>query len=119
MSYKQDAEAYKAKAQESLGDQFKVVTDDMDRVRSSGVLDHALKVNDSAPDFSLPDACRLGLSIRCTWTHNLGASRALRRQLDSNPDDFGLVEQRRLPCRYPEPPRRERLKPLRTSGGRP
>jgi hypothetical protein len=30
MSYKQEAEAYKAKAQESLGDQFKVVTDDMD-----------------------------------------------------------------------------------------
>jgi peroxiredoxin len=56
MSYKHKAEAYKAKAQESLGDQFRVVTDDIDRVRSSGVLDHALKVNDSAPDFSLPDA---------------------------------------------------------------
>ena len=56
MSYKQEAEAYKAKAQERLGDQFTILTDDMNRVRSSGVLDHALKVNDSAPDFSLPDA---------------------------------------------------------------
>ncbi len=56
MSYKQEAEAYKAKAQQSLGEQFKILTDDMDRVRSSGVLDHALKVNDSVPDFTLPDA---------------------------------------------------------------
>lgn len=56
MSYKQEAEAYKAKAQERLGDQFTILSDDMNRVRSSGVLDHALKVNDSAPDFSLPDA---------------------------------------------------------------
>jgi len=56
MSYKQEAEAYKVKAQERLGDQFTILTDDMNRVRSSGVLDHALKVNDPAPDFSLPDA---------------------------------------------------------------
>jgi peroxiredoxin len=64
MSYKQEAEAYKAKAQESLGDQFKIVTDDMDRVRSSGVLDHALKVNDYAPDFSLPDAFGHEISLK-------------------------------------------------------
>lgn len=56
MSYKQEAEAYKAKARERLGDQFTILTDDMNRVRSSGVLDHALKVNDPTPDFSLPDA---------------------------------------------------------------
>ena len=56
MSYQQEAEAYEAKAQEHLGDQFTILTDDMNRVRFSGVLDHALKVNDPAPDFSLPDA---------------------------------------------------------------
>lgn len=64
MSYKQEAEAYKAKAQERLGDQFTILTDDMHRVRSSGVLDHALKVNDSAPDFSLPDAFGHEISLR-------------------------------------------------------
>jgi peroxiredoxin len=56
MPYKQEAEAYKAKARERLGDQFAILTDDMNRVRSSGAMDHALKVNDSAPYFSLPDA---------------------------------------------------------------
>ena len=56
MSHMQEAEAFKAKAQERLGDQFKILTDDMSRVRSSGVLDQARKVNDGAPDFSLPDA---------------------------------------------------------------
>jgi peroxiredoxin len=64
MSYKHEAEAYKAKAQASLGDQFKVVTDDIDRVRSAGVLDHALKVNDSAPVFSLPDAFGHEISLK-------------------------------------------------------
>ncbi|MGO8786519.1 MAG: peroxiredoxin-like family protein [Terriglobia bacterium] len=64
MSYKQEAEAYKVKAQKNLGDQFKIVTDDMDRVRSSGVLDHALKVNDFAPDFSLPDAFGYEISLK-------------------------------------------------------
>lgn len=64
MSYKQEAEAYKVKAQERLGDQFTILTDDMNRVRSSGVLDHALKVNDPAPDFSLPDAYSHEISLR-------------------------------------------------------
>jgi len=64
MSYKQEAEAYKAKAQDGLGEQFKIITDDMDRVRSSGVLDHALKVNDSVPDFSLPDAFGHQISLK-------------------------------------------------------
>jgi peroxiredoxin len=64
MSYKQEAEAYKVKAQERLGEKFSIVTDDMDRVRSSGALDHALKVNDSAPDFSLPDAFGHEISLK-------------------------------------------------------
>jgi len=64
MSYKQEAEAYKAKAEERLGDQFTILTDDMNRVRSSRALDHALKVNDSTPDFSLPDAFGHEISLR-------------------------------------------------------
>jgi thiol-disulfide isomerase/thioredoxin len=64
MSYKQETEAYKPKAQESLGEQFKIITDDMDRVRASGVLDHALKVNDSVPDFTLPDAFGHEISLK-------------------------------------------------------
>jgi peroxiredoxin len=64
MSYKQEAEAYKAKAQEGLGDQLTILTDDMNRVRSSRALDHALKVNDSTPDFSLPDAFSHEISLR-------------------------------------------------------
>jgi len=56
MSYKQEAEAYKATVQERLGEQFRIISDDIDRVSSSCVLDDALKVNDSAPDFILPDA---------------------------------------------------------------
>jgi len=64
MSYKQEAEAYKAKAQDGLGEQFEIITDDMDRVRSSGELDHALKVNDSVPDFSLPDAFGHQISLK-------------------------------------------------------
>lgn len=69
MSYRQEAEAYKAKAQERLGDQFTILTDDMNRVHSSHALDHALKVNDSAPDFSLPDAFGHEISLRTLlWT---------------------------------------------------
>lgn len=64
MSYKQKAEAYKAKAQESLGDQFTIISDDINRVRLSGVLDHALNVNDSAPEFTLPDAFGHEISLK-------------------------------------------------------
>jgi hypothetical protein len=42
MSYKQEAADYKAKAQAALGEKFGILTDDMDHVRSSGALDHAL-----------------------------------------------------------------------------
>ena len=56
MFYKQKAQEYKEKAQARLGEKFSIVAGDMDRVQSSGVLDHALKVNDAAPEFTLPDA---------------------------------------------------------------
>jgi peroxiredoxin len=55
MSNKQ-AEEFKANVQGALGDNFRVLTDDMDRVRTSGVLDQALKVGQRAPAFALPDA---------------------------------------------------------------
>lgn len=64
MSYKQEAAAYKAKAQEGLGDKFSILTGDVERVRSSGVLDHALKINDSAPEFTLPDAFGHQISLK-------------------------------------------------------
>ena len=64
MSYKQEAEAYKAKAVGALGDKFKIVTDDMDHARTSGVLDHALQVKDAAPDFTLPDAFGHEVSLK-------------------------------------------------------
>ena len=64
MSYKQKAEAYKTKAQENLGEKFTIITDDMDRVRSSDALDRALKVNDSAPEFTLPDAFGHEVSLK-------------------------------------------------------
>jgi peroxiredoxin len=56
MSYKQAAEALQAKVRASLGDKFGIISGDMERVRSSDVLDHALKVGDTAPEFALLDA---------------------------------------------------------------
>ena len=55
MSYKQQAAELKEKAQELLGEKFTILTDDMEHVRTSGVLDHALKIGDRVPDFTLPD----------------------------------------------------------------
>jgi len=56
MSIKQEAAEYKAKVQERLGEKFSVITGDMDRVRAAGTIDAALRVGQSAPDFTLPDA---------------------------------------------------------------
>lgn len=63
MPCKQEAEAYKAKVQERLGEKFTILTDDMDRVRSSDALQHALRVGDSAPAFTLPDAFDQEISL--------------------------------------------------------
>ena len=54
--YIKQAEEFKANVKGALGDNFHVLTDDMDRVRTSGVLDQALKVGQRAPAFALPDA---------------------------------------------------------------
>jgi peroxiredoxin len=58
------AAEYKAKAQGLLGDRFRVLTDDMDRVRTSGTLDHALNVGQHAPEFTLPDAFGNEVSLK-------------------------------------------------------
>jgi hypothetical protein len=62
MSIRQASTAHKTRAQELLGEQFHIVTDDMERIRTSGVLDHALKVGEFAPEFTLPDAYTGSLS---------------------------------------------------------
>ncbi len=64
MAYKQAAEALQAKVKASLGDQFSIISSDMERVRSSDVLDHALKVGDVAPEFTLPDAFGHEVSLK-------------------------------------------------------
>ncbi len=64
MSTQQASAEYKAKAQEKLGEKFSVITGDMERVRSSGMVDAALKVGQAAPDFTLPDASAKQLSLR-------------------------------------------------------
>jgi peroxiredoxin len=56
MSMQEAAAVHKAKAQGFLGEKFRILTDDMDRVRVSGVVDHALKTGQQAPEFTLPDA---------------------------------------------------------------
>lgn len=55
MSMHQEAAQYKAKVQEMLGENFSVLTRDMERVRTAGTTDAALKVGQFAPDFTLPD----------------------------------------------------------------
>jgi len=64
MSIKQASVEYKAKAQGMLGEKFSVIIDDLDRVRTSGALDHALNVGQSAPDFTLPDAFGNDVSLK-------------------------------------------------------
>src|SRR5271156_5705154 len=56
MSINQEAVGYKAKVQEMLGEKFSIITGDLDRVRAAGTIDAALRVGQSAPDFTLPDA---------------------------------------------------------------
>jgi len=56
MSLQQTAAEFKAKVQGMLGEKFSIITDDMERVRAAGTVDNALKVGQSAPVFTLPDA---------------------------------------------------------------
>jgi peroxiredoxin len=56
MSIQQTAAEFKAKVQGMLGEKFSILTGDMERVRAEGTVDNALKVGQSAPVFTLPDA---------------------------------------------------------------
>ena len=56
MSITQTAAGYKAMVQEKVGDKFSLFSEDIERVRREGTIDHALTVGQSAPDFTLPDA---------------------------------------------------------------
>jgi peroxiredoxin len=64
MSIQQASAEHKAKARGFLGDKFPILMDDMERVRRSGALDHALKVGQSAPEFTLPDAFGNVISLK-------------------------------------------------------
>jgi len=64
MSIRQASAEHKVKAQGFLGEKFHILTDDIDRVRTSGVLSQALTVGDSAPDFTLPDAFGKEVSLK-------------------------------------------------------
>ena len=69
MSFKDEAAAYKAKAQAGLGEKFSIVANDINHARTSGELDHALKINDSAPEFTLPDAFGHQVSSEALLAH--------------------------------------------------
>src|SRR5271155_3080719 len=64
MSTQQALAELKAKVQEMLGDNFGVISRDLERVRTSGTLDHTLKVGQSAPEFTLPDAFGKDVSLK-------------------------------------------------------
>ena len=64
MSIRQALAEQKAQAQEMLGDKFGVITRDLERVRTSGALDHTLEVGQSAPEFTLPDAFGKEVSLK-------------------------------------------------------
>lgn len=64
MSLKQAAAEHKAKAQGMLGEKFNILTGDMERVRAARTVDEALKVGQSAPEFTLPDAFGQEVSLK-------------------------------------------------------
>jgi peroxiredoxin len=64
MSIQQAAAEYKAKAQGMLGEKFSIITYDMERVRTTGTINNALKMGQSAPEFTLPDAFGEEISLK-------------------------------------------------------
>lgn len=64
MSIKQAGAEYKAKVQGLLGEKFSIFADDMERVQTAGTIDDALKVGQSAPEFTLPDAFGKEVSLK-------------------------------------------------------
>src|SRR5271155_3233943 len=64
MSILEASAEHKAKAQRFLGEKFSILTGDIDRVRVSGTLDHALKAGQRSPEFTLPDAFGHEVSLK-------------------------------------------------------
>jgi peroxiredoxin len=56
MSVQQAGAEYKTKVQGFLGEKFSIIAKDMERVQMAGTIKDALKVGQSAPEFTLPDA---------------------------------------------------------------
>jgi peroxiredoxin len=64
MSLKETSAAFKAAMQKKHGAKFSVVSEDNERVRASGVINNALKIGQSVPDFTLPDAFGKQVSLK-------------------------------------------------------
>ena len=64
MSIQQAGAEFKTKVQGMLGEKFSVITNDLDRVRTAGTINNALKVGQSAPEFTLPDAFGKEVSLK-------------------------------------------------------
>jgi peroxiredoxin len=64
MTMRQAAAEEKAKVQSIVGDKFGLITGDIERIRKEGTIKDALKVGQSIPDFTLPDAFGAQISIK-------------------------------------------------------
>ena len=64
MTTRKAAAEEKAKVQSIVGDKFGLITGDIERVRKEGTIKGALKVGQSIPDFTLPDAFGVQTSIK-------------------------------------------------------
>jgi len=64
MTMRHAAAEEKAKVQSIVGDNFGLITGDIERVRNEGTIKDALKVGQSIPDFTLPDAFGAQTSIK-------------------------------------------------------
>lgn len=64
MNMRQAAAEEKAKVQSIVGDKFSLITSDIERVRKEGTIKNALKVGQSIPDFTLPDAFGAQTSVK-------------------------------------------------------
>ena len=56
MSLAQSGAEHQARIQKKLGEKYSLLADDIERLRATGAVDHALKVGELAPDFTLSDA---------------------------------------------------------------
>ncbi len=64
MTMREESAAYKAKIETMMGGNFRLITGDMERVRTAGTIDHALQVGDTVPEFTLPDAFGNQVSLK-------------------------------------------------------